>query len=84
MKKKKLFIVLMILGILLLIPVSFTIIDKIRYDNGKSAIFVKESGGCEEIIYAGVFYSIHYSVPQIGPEDDSGGDNSSWVWFWEH
>lgn len=50
MKKKKLFIAFVIIIILLLIPVSFTITDKIRYDNGKEAIFVWDIGGGGEVI----------------------------------
>lgn len=83
MKKKKLFIAFVSIIILLLIPVSFTITDKIRYDNGKEAIFVWDiGGGGEVIIYKGIFYSILYFYPET-TIDDNQEISSEWVWFWE-
>lgn len=85
MKKKKwLFIALLTLVILLLIPVSFAITDKIRYDNGERAIFVFDLGsGGEVCIYKGFGYEILYFYPQTSNEDELEGISSQWRWFWE-
>lgn len=85
MKKKKwLFIALLTLVILLLIPVSFAITGKIRYDNGERAIFVSDLGSGGEVwIYKGFGYQILYFYPETSNEDELEGISSQWRWFWE-
>ncbi|SHO42928.1 hypothetical protein [Anaerocolumna xylanovorans] len=85
MKKKKVFLSLFVLVLLiaLLIPVSFAAIDKIRYDNNQSPIFAKDNGaGCDAIILEGFGYNIVYSCPET-TADDTTDYGSSWRWFWE-
>lgn len=84
MQKKKARIALLIVFLLLLIPVSFTMTDKILYENGKRAIFVWNTGGGGEVIeYQGFCYRINYYYPLTSIEDDTQGVSSDWKWFWE-
>ena len=82
MKKKKAVTILIIL--IILIPVSFAVTDRIRYENGKSAIFVRKFDGGEFTEYKGFGYSIEYYYPQTTLEDESIAISSVWVWFWEY
>jgi len=82
MKKKKWLIIA--LSTLVIIPVSFAITDKIRYNNGERAIFVSDLGSGGEVdIYKGFGYKILYFYPQTSTEDELERIYSEWRWFWE-
>lgn len=83
MKRKKV-IVLIILLIIILIPVSFAITDRIRYENGQSALFTRVYEGGEIISYIGFGYSINHYVPLTTVEDETTENFSEWLWFWEY
>lgn len=83
MKRKKV-IVIIILLIIILIPVSLAITDRIRYENGQSALFARVSDGGEIISYIGFGYRINHYFPLTTVEDESTENSSEWLWFWEY
>lgn len=85
MKKIKVFLVILIsvFIILMLIPVSFAVVDRVRFNNGEAPIFAKDRGaGCEQIIIEGIGYSIITDCPETTIEDTTVYA-PSWKWFWE-
>ncbi len=83
MNRKKVIAIIIIL-IFILIPVSFAITDRIRYENGESTLFTRVSEGGESVEYIGFGYRIYYSFPLTTVEDESTENFSEWLWFWEY
>ncbi len=83
MKRKKVIVIIIII-IFILIPVSFAITDRIRYENGESTWFTRVSEGGEIVEYIGFGYRISYYFPLTTVEDESTENSSEWLWFWEY
>jgi hypothetical protein len=83
MKKKKRIIVIVILVIALLIPVSFSITDRIRFNNGQYPIFAQYRGAGDDcFIYEGIGYHIIYPCPLTDVSDQTEY-SADWRWFWD-
>lgn len=72
-----------IIGIFLIIALTFTTIDRVRYNHGNKPIFTINVWGGECKIFMGIAYSVTYAYPEVNIYDEKKEYPPEWRWAWE-
>lgn len=72
-----------IIGIFLIIALTFTTVDRMRFNHGNKPMFTINVWGGECQICMGLVYSVTYFYPLINIEDEKKEYPPEWKWVWE-